>query len=75
MKTFEGTLENTKLSYSTLYITSIYYIITTLSTVGYGDSVGTTEAEYIFQMLVMVRPTDIIVRLSESASSPTSWAR
>lgn len=54
MKKTQGTLEDTDLPYSTLYITSIYYIITTLSTVGYGDSVGTTNAEYIFQMLVMV---------------------
>lgn len=36
----------------TVYITSIYWVVTTLTTVGYGDIYGTTEAEYIFTMVV-----------------------
>jgi hypothetical protein len=32
--------------------------MTTLSTVGYGDVVGTTNLEYLFEMIVMVRCLD-----------------
>ena len=35
------------------YITSAYWAFTTLSTVGFGDIVGTTPSEYIFTMVVM----------------------
>lgn len=35
-----------------LYITSFYFVITTFSSVGYGDVVGLTKEEYIFQMFV-----------------------
>jgi hypothetical protein len=34
--------------YSTLYIASLYFILTSLSTVGYGDIAGTTDEEYLF---------------------------
>lgn len=37
-----------------LYITSIYYVVTTMSTVGYGDISGHTAAERIFCMLLML---------------------
>ena len=49
-----GTLENYKLPYGTLYIVGIYYILTTLSTVGYGDVCGTENMEFLFQIIVMV---------------------
>jgi len=35
-------------SNSDVYITSIYWVITTLTTVGYGDYKGYTPEEYIF---------------------------
>ena len=35
-----------------LYITSVYWVITTLTTVGYGDFKGFQSNEYIFQMAV-----------------------
>lgn len=35
-----------------LYITSLYWVITSFSSVGYGDVVGLTELENFFQMLV-----------------------
>lgn len=31
---------------------SIYWTITSFSSVGYGDITGTTKSEYIFQMIV-----------------------
>jgi len=37
---------------STKYITSFYWVVTTLTTVGYGDFKGFTTEEYIFTMLV-----------------------
>jgi len=36
----------------TVYITSLYWVVTTLATVGYGDIYGSTEQEYIFTMCV-----------------------
>jgi len=35
-----------------VYFTADYYIITTLTTVGYGDYKGYTPSEYLFQMIV-----------------------
>ena len=35
------------------YLTSIYFIITTFSTVGYGDISGSTPSEKIFCILIM----------------------
>lgn len=35
-----------------VYITSFYWVITTLTTVGYGDEKGYTTREYIFQMVI-----------------------
>ena len=31
---------------------SYYFIVTTLTTVGYGDIVGVSQSEYIFQMII-----------------------
>ena len=56
----DGIVEDIQLKYSTLYIAGMYYILTTLSTVGYGDVVGTENIEYVFQMIVMVRTRRII---------------
>lgn len=38
-----------------IYITSLYWVITTLTTVGYGDIKGYTYLEYLFTMGVEVR--------------------
>mmetsp|Transcript_1473 Transcript_1473/g.2589 ORF Transcript_1473/g.2589 Transcript_1473/m.2589 type:complete len:363 (-) Transcript_1473:1072-2160(-) len=35
-----------------VYVTSLYWVITTLTTVGYGDYKGYTSVEYLFQMIV-----------------------
>mmetsp|Transcript_42101 Transcript_42101/g.64561 ORF Transcript_42101/g.64561 Transcript_42101/m.64561 type:complete len:410 (+) Transcript_42101:323-1552(+) len=35
-----------------IYVTSVYWVITTLTTVGYGDYKGYTSGEYMFQMVV-----------------------
>lgn len=36
----------------TKYVTSIYWVVTTLTTVGYGDVRGFTSTEYIVTMFV-----------------------
>lgn len=36
----------------TVYITSIYWVFTTLSTLGYGDYFPVTQNEYIFTMII-----------------------
>lgn len=36
-----------------LYIAAIYWVMTTLTTVGYGDFSGNTNRENIFQMIVI----------------------
>ena len=40
-------------SLSLLYLTSFYYLITTMTTVGYGDIVVATFSETIFQIIVL----------------------
>ena len=35
-----------------LYITAIYWVYTTFSSVGYGDVKGNTAEEYTYQLLV-----------------------
>jgi len=37
---------------TTIYITSLYWVVTTLTTVGYGDITGKTEEEFLFTMVV-----------------------
>ena len=41
-----------QLSQKTKYITSIYWVVTTLTTVGYGDVYGHTSFEYVYTMFV-----------------------
>ena len=40
--------------FQSLYITSVYWVITTFSSVGYGDVYGHTKYENKFQMLVQM---------------------
>jgi len=37
-----------------LYLTSIYFTVTTITTVGYGDISGNTKVEKVFCILIMV---------------------
>ena len=36
----------------TIYINATYFILTTITTTGYGDITGTTTSEYLFSMCV-----------------------
>jgi hypothetical protein len=40
--------------FASMYIFSIYFILQTLTTVGYGDHTGSTTNEYIFCMILEV---------------------
>lgn len=39
-------------NFVSLYTTSLYWVITSFSSVGYGDITGNTQLEYLFQMIV-----------------------
>ena len=41
-------------SYLNIYLTSIYFVIVTITTVGYGDISGTSLPEIIFQILLLI---------------------
>ena len=41
-------------SYLSLYLTSTYFVIVTITTVGYGDITGNTISEIIFQVLLLI---------------------
>ena len=40
------------LEFSSIYTTSIYWVITTFTSIGYGDVYGHTDIEYMYQILV-----------------------
>ena len=42
------------MSISSLYLTSIYYTVTTISTVGYGDISGVNPLERLISIFLMV---------------------
>ena len=40
--------------FSTIYLTSIYFLITTMTSVGYGDITGNEIREFIFQIFLLI---------------------
>lgn len=55
-----------------LYITSIYFIVTTTSTVGYGDMSASTLIERIFCIFIMLAGVTAFTFISGSVSSVLS---
>lgn len=49
LKSYPVELDNT-----TKYITSLYWVVETLSTVGYGETNPTTNIQYIYAMIIML---------------------
>ena len=41
-------------SFPTIYLSSIYFLITTVTSVGYGDIIGKTITEFYFQIVILV---------------------
>lgn len=64
---YYNTMEDTD-----LYITSIYFIVTTTSTVGYGDLSASTSIERIFCILIMLAGVTSFTFISGSLSSVLS---
>lgn len=48
----KGICENTNFFY--LYVTAWYWVITTFSSIGYGEIIGETDLEYLYVMLVQM---------------------
>jgi hypothetical protein len=46
-------------SYHTRYITALYWAVTTMSTVGYGDISASTDAEKTFSVVAMLLGTSV----------------
>ena len=57
------------LNFWNIYIAAIYYIIVTITTVGYGDLVGDTLIELIFQAIILIAGTCIYSWLLSATSS------
>jgi hypothetical protein len=55
-----------------LYVTSLYFIVSTTSTVGYGDLSASTSIERIFCILIMLAGVTAFTFLSGSLSSVLS---
>ena len=54
---YPGWIDNCNLnssSFKHIYITSLYYVMTTLSTVGYGDITGANKYERYYQMFLLI---------------------
>ena len=41
-------------SFSTIYLSSIYFLVTTVTSVGYGDIIGKSFTEYCFQIVLLL---------------------
>ena len=56
-------------NFSHIYLAAVYYIITTVTTVGYGDLIGKNLNEIIFQVIILIAGTCIYSWLISSISN------
>ena len=56
-------------SFSDIYLAAIYYLVVTVTTVGYGDLIGRTIYEIIFQIIMLIAGTCVYTWLISSVST------
>ena len=56
-------------SFSLIYLASIYYLVVTVTTVGYGDLIGRTIYEILFQIIMLLAGTCVYTWLISSVST------
>ena len=56
-------------SFAEIYLASIYYLVVTVTTVGYGDLIGNTTNEIIFQIIMLIAGTCVYTWLISSVST------
>jgi len=64
-----NTIRFEETSFKSIYICSLYYLITTITTVGYGDIYGRTIQEIIFQIILLMIGTCTYSYLISSVSN------
>jgi len=56
-------------SFAEIYLAAIYYLVVTVTTVGYGDLIGNTTNEIIFQIIMLIAGTCVYTWLISSVST------
>ena len=56
-------------SFAEIYLAAVYYLVVTVTTVGYGDLIGKTINEIIFQIIMLIAGTCVYTWLISSVST------